>query len=157
MLGEFNYGYNPQPYTPDYSLGYGGTGDGLRVSPMGASMFGGGQLATPGTTPGGGGESGFNFLNRYNDKGVMTGQGWGGMALGAAQGIFNAYMGLKQYGLAKDQFAESKRQFGLNYDAQRNTTNAQLADRQHARLASNPGAYQPVAEYMSQYGIAPRG
>jgi hypothetical protein len=83
-------------------------------------------------------------------------QGWGMPAMGAAQGIFNAWMGMKQYGLAKDQLAEGKRQFGLNYDAQRSTTNAQLEDRQRARLASNPGAYQSVGDYMGTYGIPPR-
>lgn len=94
-----------------------------------------------------------NLLPQYNDKGQMTGQGLGSLALGTAQGLFNGYLGLKQYGLAKDQFAEAKRQFGLNYDAQRQTTNASLEDRQRARVASNPGAYQSVADYMSKYGI----
>lgn len=97
--------------------------------------------------------AGWSWFDGYGENGQKTTQGVGGMALGAAQGIFNAYMGLKQYGLAKDQFAESKRQFGLNYDAQARTTNAALADRQAARIASNSSGYQSVAEYMSKYGI----
>ena len=131
----------------DYSLGSGGSGFGMAGSP---SLLGLGPATTQPTGSGGGL---WGALPGYNDKGQVTSQGWGGMALGAANGIFNAYMGLKQYGLAKDQFAESKRQFGLNFDAQKRTTNAALADRQAARLASNPGAYASVADYMSQYGI----
>jgi hypothetical protein len=87
---------------------------------------------------------------------VVTDQGWGMPALGAAQGLFNSWLGLKQYGLAKDQLAQSKQEFGLNYDAQRSTTNSQLEDRQRARVASNSGAYESVGNYMSQYGIKAR-
>jgi hypothetical protein len=74
-----------------------------------------------------------------------------------ASGALNAWMGMKNYGLAKKQFAENKNQYALNYDAQRTTTNAQLEDRQRARVASNAGAYQSVGEYMGQNGIKPRG
>ena len=79
--------------------------------------------------------------------------GWGGLALGAAQGLFNGYLGLQQLGMAKKAFGENQRQFNLNYDAQKRTTNAALADRQRARLASNPGAYQSEYDYMQQYGV----
>lgn len=79
--------------------------------------------------------------------------GWGGLALGLGQGLFNGYLGLQQLGMAKKAFEENRRQFNLNYDAQRRTTNAALADRQRARLASNPGAYQSVYDYMNQYGV----
>lgn len=91
------------------------------------------------------------FLGK-TENGV-TSQGWGGMALGAAQGIGNAFMGMKQYGLAKDQLAQSKKQFELNFGAQQKTTNAALSDRQTARVASNPGAYQSVGDYMKKNGI----
>lgn len=93
------------------------------------------------------------ITNQYNGIGQKTGDGFGGAALGAAQGLLGGYLGLKNYGLAKDQFAESKRQFGLNYDAQMRTTNAALEDRQRARIASNPNAYQSLSEYMDRNGI----
>lgn len=80
-------------------------------------------------------------------------QGWGGLALGGASALMNAFMGMKQYGLAKDQLAEGRRQFDLNYGAQRSTVNSALEDRQRARIASNPGAYQSVGDYMDRYGI----
>lgn len=79
--------------------------------------------------------------------------GWGNLALGVGQGLFSGYMGLQQLGMAKKAFGENQRQFNLNYDAQRRTTNAALADRQRARLASNPGAYQSEYDYMNQYGV----
>lgn len=84
--------------------------------------------------------------------GIKT-EGWGGMALGAAQGLGNAFMGMQQYNLAKDTFNENKRQFNLNFEAQRKTTNAALEDRQRARVASNSGAYQSVGDYMNKYGV----
>ena len=79
--------------------------------------------------------------------------GGGGMLLGAAQGLGNMYMGMKQYGLAKDSLANNKDQFAKNYAAQRQTTNASMEDRQRARIASNGSAYESVGSYMSKNGI----
>jgi len=89
----------------------------------------------------------------YTNQNGMQQQGWGGLALGAAQGIGNAWMGMKQYGLAKDQLKENKRQYNQNFAAQRQTVNTQLEDRQRARVASNAGAYQSVGAYMDQNRI----
>lgn len=79
--------------------------------------------------------------------------GWGGMALGTASALGNAFMGMQQYGLAKKTLAENQRQFQANYDAQRQTTNTALEDRQRARVAANPGAYQSVGDYMRENGV----
>lgn len=92
------------------------------------------------------------FLNSTGADGVVT-QGWGMPALGAAKGLFDSWMAMKSYGLAKQQLSEGKRQFGLNFDAQMKTTNSALEDRQRARVASNPGAYQSVGEYMNKNAI----
>ena len=80
-------------------------------------------------------------------------QGWGMPALNLASGLTNAFFGQKQYQLAKDTLDQNKKQFQLNFDAQRKTTNSALADRQASRVAANPGAYQSVGDYMKQYGI----
>lgn len=93
------------------------------------------------------------FLTSKDDKTGLTTQGWGGMATGALQGLGNAYMGMKQFDLAKQQLAEGKRQFEMNYGAQRQTVNTHLEDRQLARVASNPGAYQSVGDYMAKNGV----
>ncbi len=101
--------------------------------------------------------SGWSLLDTFDkNTGVRTGQGVAGPAINAASSLFNAYMGMKQYGLAKDQFAESKKQFGMNFDAQRRTTNASLAGRHRALLSADPtnaNGYQSMADYMAQYGI----
>jgi hypothetical protein len=83
----------------------------------------------------------------------LQNQGWGGLALGGIQGAANLFMGMQQYGLAKKQLSESRRQFDLNYGAQKQSTNTRLEDRQNARVASNPGAYQDTASYMAKNGI----
>lgn len=92
------------------------------------------------------------FLGSTGADGIKT-QGWGAPALGVAQGLGNAFLSMKQYGLAKDTFNENKRQFALNFGAQQKTTNARLEDRQAARIASNPTAYQSVGDYMKKYGV----
>lgn len=78
---------------------------------------------------------------------------YGGTLLGAAQGIGNLFMGMKQYGLAKDALKESRRQFQLNYDAQRKLTNARLGDRQDARRAADPERHMTREEYLAKYGV----
>lgn len=79
---------------------------------------------------------------------------YGGLALGGAQALGNLFMGMKQYGLAKDIFNENKAQFSQNYAAQRGLTNARLEDRQNARLAANGGTgYRSVGDYMATYGV----
>lgn len=90
----------------------------------------------------------------YTDSAGMKSSGWGTAALGIAQGVASAYSGMKQYGLAKAQFDFTKESYDKNYAAQRATTNASMEDRQRARVASNPGAYQSVGEYMGKHGIA---
>ena len=83
----------------------------------------------------------------------IANQGWAMPALSVLGGIGNGYMALQQYGLAKDALATSKAQFNQQYAAQRQLTNSSLEDRQAARVASNPGAYQSVGAYMNKYGV----
>lgn len=112
------------------------------ATPFGAnSLLGGGGLDAGVNS--GGGSIWNNFLSKEGK------QGWGNPAIATAGGLTNAFLGMKQYGLAKKTFDESKRQFELNYDAQRNLTNSQLEDRQRARVASN-GNYQSVEAYMNK-------
>lgn len=92
------------------------------------------------------------FLGKKLGDGTQI-QGWGMPALTAASGLTNAYFGNQQLKLAKDTLDQNKKQFQLNFDAQKKTTNSALADRQNARVAANPGAYQSVGDYMKQYGI----
>lgn len=103
-----------------------------------------------GNATGGGGLFGGMFDNMLGKNGQ---QGWGNLALGALQGIGGAYMGMKQYGLAKDALAQSQAQFDKNYNAQRQSTNTQLEDRQRARVAATDGRAESVESYMNRNRI----
>ena len=103
-----------------------------------------------GNATGGGGLFGGMFDNMLGKNGQ---QGWGNLALGALLGIGGAYMGMKQYGLAKDALAQSQAQFDKNYNAQRQSTNTQLEDRQRARVAATDGRAESVDSYMERNRI----
>lgn len=107
-----------------------------------------GNVNTGGLIQGGGGGSIWDSM-----LGSEGQQGWGSLALGVAQGAFGAYNSMKTYGLAQDQLAESKRQFNANFNTQKKLLNTQMSDRQAARVASNPTAYQSVGDYMSENGV----
>lgn len=77
-----------------------------------------------------------------------------GHAMSGLSDAFGIYGGLKQIGLAKDMFNFS-RDFSLaNLRNEATLTNAQLRDRQAARVAANPAAYQDVNSYMQQSGVS---
>ena len=139
-------------YQPSYN-------NGLNVSGL---KYGSNNLIPSNTgsvaNTGGGVNPNQSWLSRNAILGGKDGDGnqtngWGGLALGVARGLGGAYMGMKQYGMAEDMLKENKRQFQLNYDAQKKTLNTQLEDRQRARVASNAGAYESVDSYMKKNGI----
>lgn len=142
-------GWGNAPQMPQMAkpVPMGGAGFGTDIS-----AFAGAAAPAAAANPGVFGGMFDNFFNKAGPDGTMA-QGWGGQAMGVGQGLFNAYLGMKQYGLYKDQLAESKKQFGLNYEAQRTTTNSALEDRQRARVASNSGAYESVGSYMDKNSI----
>lgn len=72
-----------------------------------------------------------------------------GSTVNAASSAYNAYNSVK---LGKQQLGLQKDAWNKQYSAQRSTTNAAMADRQAARVASNPN-YQSVDSYMNKYGI----
>ena len=109
---------------------------------------------TPGAIPGMGG-AGADWLSMdgifgYKGTDGVAHNGWGGTALAGAQAIGDMYSSMKQFGLAEDQFEEGKRQYNQNYQAQVKNYNADIEDRQRARVASNSGGYQSVADYMDK-------
>ena len=151
-LNSFGGGYNQPQAQP-------GVGD-LRLGAVNPGLMSDFSSALPGQVAAPGLWDQFKSSGVLNSStmdpktgAVMQQQGWGMPALQAASGLLSAWTGMKQYGLAKDAFSESKRQFALNFDAQKRTTNSALEDRQRARLASNAGAYQSLGDYMSQNGI----
>lgn len=118
------------------------------VNSPGFNPIGSGGVTIPGVT---GQRSFMDGLLGYEGKNGYV-PGWGGMALSAASGIGQSLMAMKQYGLMEDQLKEQKRQFDINYAMQKKSFNSQVEDRQRARVASNPGAYESVSDYMKKYG-----
>jgi hypothetical protein len=96
------------------------------------------------------------WLTKTDPNTGMSKQGWGNFGLSALLAGAGMYLGNRQLGLAKDQFAEAKRQFGKNFGAQVQNYNTNIRDRQDRRysgaggdrVASNP--YQKTDEYMAQ-------
>ena len=79
--------------------------------------------------------------------------GWGGLALNTIGGLGQAFMGMKTYGLAKDQFRFQKNAWNKEFAAQKGLINSQLEDRQKRRVAEQPGQHEDVASYMNKYGV----
>jgi hypothetical protein len=78
---------------------------------------------------------------------------YGAMAPGLLQGagsIAQSILGWGQLGEAKRQNAFTQDNWQKQYDNQTTLTNASQRDRQSARVAAAPGAYQSVGEYMQQ-------
>ncbi len=108
-----------------------------------------------GAAPTGMMSGGWNGFTQQTNADGSTYGGWGTAALGAASGLVNSYMGIKQFGLAKDSLKEGKRQFDLNYGAQKSMVNSRLEDRQRSRVADSGGKgdYDSTSDYMKKYGI----
>lgn len=87
-------------------------------------------------------------------SGAMSGLQMGQLGLGALSGIANSYLGFQNAKLAKSQAAQAQSNWNKQWDANVQTTNASLEDRQKARVASNPNAYESVDSYMKKYGIS---
>ena len=150
MADNFNMAYGPQPDP------YGNNILGQQFQAPG-SQYGMSQFQIPGGAPGGGGGFGDMFSRESILGNSQTGtQGWGMPALQTFGGLASIYMGMKQYGLAKDSLKENKRQFNMNHKNQVSMVNNQLEDRQRARLNSNggQGTYESVGTYMDKHGVS---
>ena len=79
--------------------------------------------------------------------------GIGSTLINTGLGAWNAWNGMQQLDLAKEQFAFQKDAFNKQYNNQRKLTNARLRDRQNARLAAAPNGYQSTDAYMKQNGV----
>lgn len=154
-----NYG-SSVPYASDNASGaqniaslFSGTG-GQTPSPGAGTAAAGNAFSSLSNLFGGDGFFSKNSIFGGTDtKTGVTTKGWAPTALGIGQAIFSGIQGQQATKLANKQFDESKRQFDLNYGAQRQSLNTQLEDRQRARVASNPGAYESVSDYLSKNRI----
>ncbi len=75
--------------------------------------------------------------------------GWGTPAISLLSGLGQLFMGMKQYGLAKNMAADARSQFERNYNSQRQVLNTRMEDRQRARVSANKNA-ESVESYMNR-------
>lgn len=126
-------------------FGGGNTADSVPITPnmAGASIS---STATPNS---------FNTPTVTGALGTgMSGLQLGQLGLGAANGLLNGYLGFQNLGLAKNQARQAQQNWDKQWAANVKNTNAALSDRQAARVASNPNAYESVDSYMKKYGIS---
>lgn len=89
----------------------------------------------------------------YKDSMGNQNAGWGSTLFGVAKAGLDGYLGLQQLGLVKDSLNFQKDAFSKQFENQRTLTNAELRDRQNARVASNPTAYQSTEDYMKANAV----
>lgn len=95
----------------------------------------------------GGGNDFFSMETMFGDgkqAGVIP------TAIGGLSALTSGFMGYQNYQLAKDQLAFQKEAYAKNHANQVKMTNAQLRDRQAARHAANPQAYESADSYMQK-------
>lgn len=90
-----------------------------------------------------------SFANKLRDFNSQYGSTITG-GLQAAGGLWGAYNGMQQNKLVKQQMANSLNQWNKNYANQVAAYNTRLEDRQRARVAANPDAYESVDSYMQK-------
>jgi len=126
MAGQ-NFG-EYKPSTSNYGFG------GAPASSLGNVMTG----------PSGGGSwwENINWMDKTDASGVKT-QGALGTMIGAGSALTNAYLGMKQYGLAESAFKHQKSIDLENLKNQKHDYNNRVDDRNMTRAASREGTSNP--------------
>lgn len=124
-------------FTPDYSLDISNftNGSGIGFNAGGNSLYSGasgvaGAAKAPGTW------DSMNLFGGVKDGVRDLGKFDYGLAAGSA--LMNAFMGMKQYGLAKKQFGLQKEFANKNYEASRTDYNNRMDGRAREMAAANP-------------------
>ena len=122
---------------PSASLGFGSSGFTPQTGMLGSQLGGQNQ-----------------GLFGFGDAAGMSGLQMGQLGLGALSGLANGYFGFQNMKLAQNQAKQAQQNWDKQWNANVKSTNTSLADRQKARVASNPNAYESVDSYMKKYGIS---
>lgn len=148
MLGQTTTGLSPNymsanaAYTgPD--LSFGGNYSGLGATPNYQAVADATGFDLGGLQPKTNGLS--NFLSNNADL-LKAG---GGFLVGG----FGAWNGFQQNKLLKQSLQMQASQFREQMDISKQNINRNLEDRQAARVAANPRAYESVSDYMKKYGV----
>lgn len=129
-----------------------GGGIDFKMGEIPTNSFGLGNI-TPGS---GEGNWQSKWLGGTNAQGMQT-NGIIPVGINALSGLTSAYLGWQQFNLAKDQLAQNKKIFNLNFGNQAQSVNTQLEDRQRARVAGGGGAYESVDSYMAKNAVQTKG
>lgn len=101
----------------------------------------------------GGADLAGSFMPKINaETGKMETLGWGMPALQGLSSLGNLYLGMKNYGLAKDQLRTQKNQFNMNYNNQRQLLNTQMEDIRRTEAGGSSKA-ESVESYMARNRI----
>jgi hypothetical protein len=153
MAFDLNFGYN-QDQLPLFDSGYNPTQSAALSSPL--SSFGGGN----GVADNSGMFSAFsNWMNGDTGRSLFggtdpsTGFQSAGIVAPTIQGLgslFQAWNGMQQLGLAKDQLNFQKNAFNTNLSNQTQTYNTALEDRIRGRTSDYSGKEQYVQNYLNK-------
>jgi hypothetical protein len=92
------------------------------------------------------------MMGSVDANGIKT-EGWGGLALGAGKGIMDAFMGMKNYGLAREALDFKKDSYNADLGMRKKDYNTNLEGRQREMAAANPNA-EGVDSYMKRNRMA---
>ena len=73
--------------------------------------------------------------------------------IGAITGGIGAWQGMQQNKLIRENMQQQAGQFREQMNLSKQNINRNIEDRQRARVASNPVAYESVDSYMKKYGV----
>lgn len=73
--------------------------------------------------------------------------------IGLITGGIGAWQGYNQNKLMRQNMGQQASQFREQMDLSKQSINRNIEDRQRARVASNPTAYESVDSYMKKYGV----
>ena len=73
--------------------------------------------------------------------------------IGLVTGGIGAWQGYNQNKLMRQNMGQQASQFREQMDLSKQNINRNIEDRQRARVASNPTAYESVDSYMKKYGV----
>lgn len=100
-----------------------------------------------------GGKAVSSFMPKIDaETGKMQTMGWGMPALQGLSSLGNLYLGMKNYGLAKDQLRTQKDQFNRNYENQKQLLNTRMEDIQRTEAGGSSKA-ESVESYMARNRI----
>lgn len=92
---------------------------------------------------------------QYTDDAGLSHQGPLLQGMQLAMGGLEGFLGMKNYGLAKEQLRDTRNMFAAQYGQQSKLINNDMRQQQEWRNQNIKGS-TPVDEYMAQYGLNER-